>query len=175
LLKEVASGTARVGVIFNPETAVGGGHYFLRSIENAAQSVRMETVSIPIHNVSEMEGAVGKFAREPNSGLIAIPDLFNSLNRQQIISNAELRRLPAIYSNRSYAKSGGLIAYGIDPSDLSRRAASYVDRILKGANPSDLPVQQPNKFDLVINLKAAKIIGIEVLPTLLARADEVIE
>jgi putative ABC transport system substrate-binding protein len=175
LLKEVASGTARAGVIFNPETAVGGGQYFLRSIESAAQSMRIETVPIPVHNVTELDGAVGNFARGPNSGLIAIPDLFNSLNRHQIIASAELRRLPAIYSNRSYAKSGGLIAYGVDPSDLSRRAASYVDRILKGANPSDLPVQQPNKYDLVINLKAAKALGLEIPPTLLARADEVIE
>ena len=175
LLREIAPTIHRAGIIFNPATAVDAGRFFLRPIEHAARSIQVNIITMPIHDVSEIAGAMDVFAREPGGGLISIPDLFNSLHRHQIIAHAIKRGLPAVFSTRQYAQSGGLIAYGVDAPDLSRRAAGYVDRILKGEMPADLPVQAPTKYELVINLKTAKALGLEVPPMLLVRADEVIE
>jgi putative tryptophan/tyrosine transport system substrate-binding protein len=129
----------------------------------------------PVNDVAEIEPTIIAFAREPNGGLICPSDSFTSVHRKMIILLAARHRLPTIYTWREFAPDGGLVTYGIDRVDLYRRAAPYVDRILRGANPGDLPIQQPTKFELVINLRTAKALGLDVPATLLARADEVIE
>ena len=129
----------------------------------------------PIQDIAGLERAVAAVAAQPKGGLILLPDVFTLSIRTQIVALAAHYRLPAIYQYGHIAREGGLVAYGIDPLDLYRRTATYVDRILNGAKPADLPVQLPTKFELVINLKAARALGLEVPPTLLARADEVIE
>jgi putative ABC transport system substrate-binding protein len=176
LLREIApAASRRVAVIFNPATAVDAGRFFLRPIEDAARSIQIDIAPMPVHDVSEIGQAMDAFVRNSGGGLVSIPDLFNSLHRHQIIAHATARGFPAVFSTRQYAQSGGLIAYGVDAPDLSRRAAGYVDRILRGTKAGDLPVQAPTKFELVINLKTAKALGLNVPPTLVARADEVIE
>ena len=130
---------------------------------------------MPVHGVGEMETAVKSFTRDPNGALVVLSDTFNVVNRKLIIGLAAQYRLPAIYFFRFFVTDGGLVSYGVDRSDSFRRAAVYVDRILRGAKPADLPVEAPTKFELVINLKTAKALGLTVPPTLLARADEVIE
>jgi len=128
-----------------------------------------------VHNAAEMKGVIEQVARESGSALLVLPDLFTATNRQSIIGLAARHRLPAVYPFRYFVSNGGLISYGIEMLETYRQAASYVDRILKGERPGDLPVQQPTKFELVINLKTAKALGVEISPELLARADEVIE
>jgi putative tryptophan/tyrosine transport system substrate-binding protein len=173
LLKEVAPNTARVAVIFNPKTAPYIEE-ILRSIEVAAASA-VKVAAAPIHDDHEMEIVIGRLASEPGSALILPPDIFTSAKRQQIVALAAQHPVPAIYSVPSFVEVGGLLAYGPDLLDNYRRTATYVDRILKGANPAELPVEAPTKFLLVINLKTAKALGLTVPPSLLARADEVIE
>src|SRR5262249_11336376 len=129
----------------------------------------------PVHDAADIERAIGVATNETNAGLVVVPSAFATIHRDLIIGLAARHRLPSVYGFSYYAASGGLIAYGIDVRDMYARAARYVDRILKGENPGDLPIQAPTKFELVINLKTAKAIGLEVPPTLLARADEVIE
>jgi putative ABC transport system substrate-binding protein len=175
LLKKIAPGTTRVGVIFNPDTAPGGGGFFLKSVEASAPSLAAKVISCPVHSDAEIEGAVVDLGREPGGGLIVMLDVFTAVHRPTIISQALANRVPTIFPWRFGATDGGLVSYGVDVADLHRRAAAYVDRILKGTKPADLPVQQPTKFELVINLKTAKALGIEVSPTLLATADEIIE
>jgi putative ABC transport system substrate-binding protein len=148
---------------------------FLNAIEAAAATQSVQTVAVALHEANEIEGAITAFAREPNGGLIFPSDGFSTSNRSIIIGLAARHRLPAIYSWRAFVTDGGLAAYGIDLIDLFRRSANYVDRILRGEHPGELPIQQPTKFELALNLKAAKAIGLEVPPMLLARADEVIE
>jgi putative tryptophan/tyrosine transport system substrate-binding protein len=174
ILKEIAPKLARVAVLFNPKTAPYFAS-FLQSIEIGAVSVGMPWIALPVNEVAEIEPAITAFAREPDGGLICPSDSFTSVHRKTIISLAASYQLPAIYTWREFAPDGGLVTYGIERTDLYRRAAPYVDRILRGAHPGDLPVQQPTKFELLINLKAAKVLGLEIPPTLLARADEVIE
>ena len=135
----------------------------------------MEAIVTPIGDMSELETAVAVQAREPNGSLIMMPDFFTLSHRAEVTSAGGCYRLPAVYPFRQFAESGGLLSYGNDTTDNYRRAATYVDRILKGEKPNELPVQAPIKFELVINLKAAKALGLTVPPTLLARADEVIE
>jgi putative ABC transport system substrate-binding protein len=175
LLKHAVPKIRRVGVPYNPQTAVDQGQYFLRSIENAGRKLQLNVVETPLREASEIEPALRELARTPNTGLVVIPDLFNSTNRMQIILAAAQSRLPAVYPGIDFARPGGLLAYGIDSADLFRRAASYVSRILKGEKPSDLPVQAPVKFELVINLKTAGVLGLTIPPGVLAIADEVIE
>jgi putative ABC transport system substrate-binding protein len=172
LLKEVAPRTTRVALIFNPDTHSG---QFFQLLEAAGPSIGIEPVQTPVHNAAEIERALASFNGEANVGLVAMPDIFTAYHRDLIISLATKYRLPAISWLRSFAAGGGLMSYGVDLPDLYRRAASYVDRILKGAKPADLPVQQPTKFELVINLKTAKDLGLTVPATVLAQADEVIE
>jgi putative ABC transport system substrate-binding protein len=174
LLKEVDPRITRVAVIYNPQTAPFAG-LFLRLVNSAAPMFAVETVAMPISSDAEIEAALTTFAQQPSGGLIAIPDSFTAQHRNWIIALATRYRLPSLYSILSATPSGGLIAYAVDTRDTVQRAAGYVDRILKGAKPADLPVQQPAKFQLSINLKTAKAIGLDVAPDLLARADQVIE
>jgi putative tryptophan/tyrosine transport system substrate-binding protein len=173
LLKEAAPGVARMLVIMPPANI--GSQGLLRAIDSVAPTIGVQTMSAPVIKAAEIERAVVAFAQEPRSGLIVLPGFLSTDNRELIIGLANRHRLPAIYADRSVIASGGLMSYDTDVVDLYRRAASYMDRILRGVKPSELPVQLPTKYDLAINVKTAKAIGLEVSPMLLARADEVIE
>ena len=174
LLKEIAPRIARVTLMFNPPTATFVEGY-LSPFKAAAASLGAEAVIAPVHDMPELESLVAAQALEPTSGLVVIPDAFMVGHRAQITALAARYRVPAIYTFRSFAELGGLISYGPDFFDEYRRTASYVDRILKGEKPTELPVQAPVKFELVTNLKAAKALGLTIPPTLFARADEVIQ
>jgi putative tryptophan/tyrosine transport system substrate-binding protein len=174
LLKQLAPHVARVALIFNPTTAPYAPP-FLRLAETAATSLAMEPIITPVKSKSEIVSALIDLARKPGSGLVGITDSFIIEQRDMIIGLAEQYRFPAVYPFRLFAINGGLMSYGADIVDMYRRAASYIDRILRGERPSDLPVQQPIKFELVINLKTAKVLGLYVPDRLLALADEVIE
>jgi putative ABC transport system substrate-binding protein len=174
LLKQVSPHLKRASFLFNPATAPYAQSY-LRSAQTASAALAVEPVASPVQNDADIEAAVTAIARAPGGGLIGIPDTFIQQRRDLIITLVGRYRLPAIYANRVWAPSGGLMSYAVDTLDLLRRAAAYVDGILKGAKPTDLPVQQPTKFELIINLKTAKALGLEIPPTLLATADEVIE
>jgi ABC-type uncharacterized transport system substrate-binding protein len=173
-LKQISPSLRRVTTIFNPKTAP---YYplYLSTIEKAASSFAVEPIAVEVNDDGEIERAISTLAREPDGGLIVMPDTFNMVHRQTIIALADRYRQPAIYYFPFFATDGGLISYGPDEIDMFRRAAGYVDRILKGAKASGLPVQQPTSFRLVINLKTAKALGVEIPTSLLARADEVIE
>jgi putative ABC transport system substrate-binding protein len=173
-LKQIAPAVKRVALLFNPDTAPFAGS-FVRVVEDAAPSFGIEPIATVAHDDGELERTVADFAAKPAGGLIILPDSFTTGHRDLIVALAARYRLPAVYPLRVFAASGGLISDGVDPSDIFRRAASYVDRILKGTNPGDLPLQAPTKFELVINLKTANALGLNVPPMLLARADEVIE
>jgi putative ABC transport system substrate-binding protein len=173
LLKEIAPSISRAAVIRNPMTPAGSGQ--LGAIQAVASLLRVEISPIDVRETSEVERAIGSFAREPNGGLIILSTSLALAHRDQIIASVGHHRLPAVYPFRIYVNAGGLISYGPDQIDPYRRAAGYVDRILRGEKPADLPVQAPTKYELVINLKSARAIGLDVPPTLLARADEVIE
>ena len=174
LLKEMAPAVERAVFIFNPDTAPFAGSY-LRVAEAAAASLGLKAVAAPVHSVDEIEAAFQTLASQPKSGLVLMPDSYVTEHRDLVIGLAARDRLPAIYATRAYGQDGGLLAYAVDTPDLFHRAASYVDRILRGTAPADLPVQQPAKFELVINVKTAKALGLTVPPNLLATADEVIE
>ena len=174
LIKEVDPRITRVAVIFNPQTAPFAG-LFVRSIEAAAPGLAVEVMTMPVASDADIEVAMTDFARRPGSGLVAIPDSFTAEHREQVIAQAARNRLPALFSNLVSTSSGGLMAYAVDTRDLMHRAAGYVDRILKGDKPAELPVQQPAKFELSINLKTARAPGLTVPVSLIARADEVIE
>jgi putative tryptophan/tyrosine transport system substrate-binding protein len=174
LLKEIAPGVARVAMLFSLASAPYA-EYWLNPFKAAAASFAVEAVSAPVRDAAELDSVIAAQARQPNSGLIAMPDSFTIGYRREIISLADHYRLPAVYPFRFFAEVGGLLSYGVDLVDNYRRVATYVDRILKGEKPSELPVQAPVKFELVINLKTAKALGIEVPAMLLGRADEVIE
>ena len=172
--QDIAPRVARVRLLFNPPTATFVEGY-LNPFRAAAASLGVEAIVAPVNDMSELETLFTTQAREPNSGFVVIPDVFTVGHRAEIISLAARFRVPAIYWSRSFTEIGGLISYGPFISDEYRRAASYADRVLKGAKPSELPVQAPTKFELVINLKTAKALGLDVPPSLLATADEVIE
>ena len=174
LLKEIAPGVARVVILLDPETSTHAD-YYLNPFKTAAPSLGVEAISASVHNMSELESVIAAQARQPNSGLIVAPATLLNVNRTQVVSLAARHRLPAVYPFRFYAEVGGLLSYGSDNLDNYRRAASYVDRVLRGTKPSELPVQVRVKYELVINLKTAKAFGLTVPPTLLARADQVIE
>ncbi len=174
LLKEIAPRVVRVAFLFNPETATYA-EYYLKTLKTAAASLAVEAIAAPVHDISELESTIAAQARESNCGLIVMPAGFFNVHRTEVTSLAARYRLPAVYPYRFFTELGGLLSYGNDPLDNFRRAASYVDRILKGAKPSELPVQVPVKFELVINLKTAKALGLDVPSLLQQRADEVIE
>jgi putative ABC transport system substrate-binding protein len=173
-LKQVAPHVTRVALLFNPATAPFAD-VFWRPIETAARSFAIAPVSVGARNTDELEQLVEAFAREPNGGLMVVPEVSTVNHRGLIVALAARHRLPAVFPYRSFAASGGLLSYGVDVVDVFRRAASYVDRILKGTAPGELPIQPPAKYELVINLKTAKTLGLDIPPMLLARADEVIE
>ena len=175
LLKEVAPDVRSVAILFNPATAPGGGSYYLKPFNAAARSLGLQATAAPIHTVSEIEPVLAAEARRPNNGLIVMSDAFPLAHRIKIVTLAAQHRLPAIYPYREFVDAGGLLSYGNDLRDSYRRAAGYANRILRGEKPSELPVQVPVKFELVINSKTAKALGLTVPPTLVDRADEVIE
>lgn len=175
LLKEMAPGVVRVAVMFSARLAAGGGSYYLPLVEGAAALTGAKIAPIRVQDGSEIERAIGEFAREPNAGLLVLPDVTTLTHRKLIVSLTAEHRLPAVYPNDFFAKDGGLVSYGVDLIDVFRRAASYVDRILRGGKPSELPVQAPIKFELVANLRTAKRLGITIPQSILARADQVIQ
>jgi putative tryptophan/tyrosine transport system substrate-binding protein len=174
LLREADQRIVRVAAIYNPQTAPFAG-LFLRAVQSAAPTFAVEAVAMPIQSDADIEAALTMFARQPFGGLIAVPDSFTVQRRDLIIALAARNRVPALYTNLVSTPIGGLMSYSVDTRDLMQRAATYVDRILKGANPADLPVQHPAKFELSINLKTAKALGLTVPSALLVSADEVIE
>jgi putative ABC transport system substrate-binding protein len=175
LLKEVAPHVKRVAFIFNPKLAPGGGLYYTRLIEAAAPSFAVTPTVAPVHGAADIERAIGEFVREPNGGLVVLPDAATLVNRKLIVALADRHRVPAIFAFRIIVAEGGLMSYGIDVVDQYRQAAVYVDRILKGAKPAELPVQLPTKFVMSINLKTAKKLGLDVPLLFQQRADELIE
>jgi len=174
LLKEVAPHVTRVAVLFNPTTATFAENY-LNPLKAASASYGVEVIAVHVHDTTEIESVIARQGREPNGGLIVLPEAFLNVHRAEITSLAALYSLPAVYPYREFPETGGLLSYGIDRLDNWRGAASYVDRILKGEKPGDLPVQTPTKYELVINLKTAKSLGLTISRELQFRADEVIE
>ena len=175
LLKEVAPGVKRVAFIFNPRLAPGGGSYCTRLIEGSAPSFAVTPTVLAVQGAADIERAIGEFVREPNGGLVVLPDAATLVNRKLIIELADRHGVPAIYAFRIVVTEGGLMSYGIDVVEQYRQAAGYVDRILKGAKPAELPVQLPAKFVMSINLKTAKKLGLDVPLLLQQRADDVVE
>jgi putative ABC transport system substrate-binding protein len=173
LLKELAPRTTKVALIFNPRTAPYVG--MVQSIETAAPNYALAIGTRGVADARELEIAIAAAGREPGSALVVFPDVFNTANLERIVALAEQHRMPAIYPYRYFTVAGGLISYGLDTPDLFRRTTGYLDRVLKGENPGNLPVQAPNKFELTINLKTAKALGLTVPLTLQATADEVFE
>jgi putative ABC transport system substrate-binding protein len=175
LLKEIAPSVNRAAMIFNPDTAPGRGLHYLPSFEAAARSLNVEPITDAVHNDAEIDTVVTSLGDKPGSGLVVIGDSFLVAHRKPIIFAAARNNVPAVYFHAVFARDGGLLSYGPDNADIFRRAASYVDRILRGAKPAELPVQVPIKFERVINLKTAKVLGLTVPLTLQVAADEVIE
>jgi ABC-type uncharacterized transport system substrate-binding protein len=173
VLKEIAPQVTRVAVLLHPDQVPQTR--MLQAVEAAAKSIGVQVTAAGARDLASVERAVNEFAREPGGGLIVFPNAVTEGNRRLIIAIAAQHRLPAAYGFRYFVADGGLISYGIDLADQYRQGASYVDRILRGEKPADLPIQQPTKFELVLNLKTAKMLGLDVPPTLLARANEVIE
>ena len=174
MLAQITPAPTRVTVLYNPATAPFAP-LMLRAIENAAPSFAVAVRATPVHDDAEIDATLGDLAGEQRGSLLVLPDSFTFVHRDAIVALAARYRPPAVYWNRPFVDGGGLMAYGVDGNDLYRRAADYVDRILKGDKPADLPVQNPTKFELVVNLQTAQALGITVAPTLLASADEVIE
>jgi ABC-type uncharacterized transport system substrate-binding protein len=176
LLTEIAPGLKRVVMLFNPDTAPGGGAYYFRDFEAAARSTNVEPIAARARSDTEIEAVVTSLGGEPRGGLVVMPDYFMLSHRRPIILLAARNNVPAIYPWRSVvANDGALLSYGPDLRDIVRRGAPYVDRILRGANPAELPVQVPTKFETAVNVKTAKALGLEVPTSILLRADEVIE
>jgi putative ABC transport system substrate-binding protein len=173
LLSEIAPGLKRAAIMFNPDTAPVS--VYMPSFETAARSLKVVPIVASVHDDLEIETAIIGLGREPLSGLVVMPDTFTAVHRASIISAATRNNVPAVYPLSEFVKDGGLLSYGQDTVDIFRRAATYVDRILRGAKPSELPVQLPSKFEMAVNLKTARTLGLTIPPGLLAIADEVIE
>jgi putative tryptophan/tyrosine transport system substrate-binding protein len=172
LLSEIAPGLKRAAIMFNPDT-VSSGH--MPSLETAARSLKVTPIIAPIRSDVEIETAITTLGNKPEGGLVVVPDTFTIVHRVPILSAAARNNVPAIYWRSDYARDGGLLSCGVDQVDTFRRAATYVDRVLRSAKPSELPVQFSTKFELVVNMKTAKALGLTIPPNLLAVADEVIE
>jgi putative tryptophan/tyrosine transport system substrate-binding protein len=175
LLTEIAPGVKRVAAMFNPDTAPSGGLYVLPVFQAAARSFKVAPIEAPIHSVAEIETVLTSLGREPGGGLVVMPDTFVESHRAHIILLAARNNVPTVYPDSVWARDGGLLSYGPDRADIFRRSAAYVDRILRGAKPAELPVQLPTKFVLAVNAKTAKALGLAVPPSIRLRADEVIE
>jgi putative ABC transport system substrate-binding protein len=175
LLAEIAPGVKRVAMMFNPDTAPGGGSYLLTEFEAGARLLKVEPIAAPAHNDAEIETVMATLGREPGGGLVVMPDGFMLMHRAHIVLLAARHHLPVVYNQAMYVREGGLLSYGPVEIDIFRRAASYVDRILRGAKPSDLPVQLPIKFEFALNTKTAKALGLAVPRLILRKADELIE
>jgi len=175
VLKEIAPEVRHAALLFNPQTAPYVSEYYRGPFEAAAPAFGVRASAAIVHEMPEIEAAMAALAREPGGGLVVPPDNFSYVHRSMIFALAARHRLPAVYPFRFMAREGGLVSYGVDLGETFPRAAEYIDRILGGAKPADLPVQAPTKFELAINLKVANALGLTVPPTLLARADEVIE
>jgi putative ABC transport system substrate-binding protein len=175
LLSEIVPGLKRAAIMFNPDAGAAAMSSLMPSIETAARFLKVELIMVPVHGDVEIEAAIVALGREPGGGLVVIPDIFMGTHRAPIISAAARNNVPAVHSISEFARDGGLLSYAVDRVDTFRRAASYVDRILRGEKPGDLPVQLPAKFEMVVNLKTAKALGLAVPQSILLRADEVIE
>jgi putative ABC transport system substrate-binding protein len=175
LLKAISPGVIRVSMVFNPATAAGAGAYFIGPFEAAARAIALEPRTVAVKDPSELDRAIASLSADRTSALIVMPDSFNVVHRERIIAAAARHAIPAIYPYRYMAAAGGLMSYGVDLRDMYVRAAVQVDRILRGADPREMPVQVPVKFEFVINRKTAEALGITVPQTLLLRADEVIQ
>jgi putative tryptophan/tyrosine transport system substrate-binding protein len=173
MLKEITPNLARVALLANPKGTAY--EYFLRNARAAASSLGIEIISSPVDNVADIERSISSLARQDNGGLLCPPETFITAHRDLVIALAAEHRLPAVYAWRFFVKDGGLMSYGIDLVDVYQQSASYIDRILRGANPADLPVQTPTRYETAINLKTAKALGLSVPASLLVRADDVIE
>jgi putative ABC transport system substrate-binding protein len=174
LLLEFAPGVKRAAIMFNPDTAAAPSAY-VPSLETAARSLKVEPIIAPVHSDAEIETAIIALGRAPGGGLVVIPDIWMNAHRAQTILAAARNGVPAVNWYSDFAREGGLLSYGPDLIDVYRRAATYVDRILRGEKPGDLPVQFPTKFEMVVNLKTARTLGLTLPPTLLVAADEVVE
>jgi putative tryptophan/tyrosine transport system substrate-binding protein len=175
LLTEIAPGVKRAAIMFNPDTTAGSGSYYLPAFEAAARSLKVAPIVAPVHSDAEIETVITSLGREPGGGLVVMADSFAAVHRAPIIMLAARNKVPAVYWHTVFPRDGGLLSYGPDYVDIFRRSASYVDRILRGAKPADLPVQLPTKFEMALNAKTAKALGLAVPPSILLRADEVIE
>jgi putative ABC transport system substrate-binding protein len=175
VLKEVTPGLARVALLINPDTAVLRGTFYTQAFDTAASTLGVEPIMAKVFSASDIDAAVQSLAKQPGSGLIVAPDTFSEVNGDLIVSLASQHRVPTVYAISRYAKRGGLMSYGPNLPDAVKRAATYIDRILRGEKPAELPVQAPVKFDLVVNLKTARALGLSVPESFLLRADEVIE
>jgi putative ABC transport system substrate-binding protein len=175
LLMEIAPDLKRVAMIFNPDTAPLVGSHFSPSFEAAARSLKVEPIAAPVHSDAEIETVMTSLGGEPRGGLVVMPDAFTVVHRVPIILLAARNNVPAVYQTSAFVREGGLLSYGPDGADLYRRSASYVNRILRGEKPSALPVQLPVKFEMAVNIKTAKALGLTVPQSILLRADEVIE
>jgi putative ABC transport system substrate-binding protein len=173
LLSQVVPGLKRVAFMFNPDTAPAST--YMPSLETAARSLKLAPIIAPVHSDVEIETAITALGRELGGGLVVMPDVFMVAHRAPIISAAARNNVPAVYAQSYLARDGGLLSYGADQVDTWRRAATYVDRILRGAKPGDLPVQFPRKYEMAVNLKTAKALGLAVPPSIMLRATEVIE
>jgi putative tryptophan/tyrosine transport system substrate-binding protein len=173
LLLEIAPGLKRAAILFNPETAPVST--YVPSFETAARSLKVVPISAPVHSDGEIETAIIALGREPGGGLVVMPDVFMTVHQVPIILAVARNKVPAIFSGATFVRGGGLLSYGFDGADIWRRAATYVDRILRGAKPAELPVQLQTKFEMVVNLQTAKALGLTVPQSILLRADEVIE
>jgi putative ABC transport system substrate-binding protein len=173
LLSEIAPGLKRAAIMFNPDTAPASAYW--PSFETAVRSLKVAPIITSVHTDAEIETAIIALGREPGGGLVVMPEVFTTVHRAPIILAAARNNVPAVYALSEFVKDGGLLSYGVDQVDTFRRAATYVDRILRGAKPGDLPVQFPTKFEMILNLKTAKALGLTIPPSILLRADEVIE
>jgi putative ABC transport system substrate-binding protein len=173
LLSEIAPGLKRAAIMFNPDLGVASA--YMPSFETAARSLKVAPIMAPVHSDVEIEAAIIALGREPGGGVVVIPDLSTVAHRAPIMLAAARNNVPAVYAYSYFVRDGGLLSYGVDQVDTYRRAAAYVDRILRGEKPGDLPVQLPTRFEMAVNLKTAKALGLAVPPSIMLRADEVIE
>jgi putative tryptophan/tyrosine transport system substrate-binding protein len=175
LLKQIAPSVQRAAMIFDPDTAPGHGKYYMPDFEASARSLNVEPIAAPVQSVADLERVITDLGRQPGSGFVAMADFFLFINRETAILQAARHRVPAVYPWRDVVTAGGLLSYGPDLADIVRRAAPYVDRVLHGEKPADLPVQVPTKFEVAVNVKTARALGLDVPASILVSADQVIE